>query len=285
MMGRAIESGTLQNYLNSMLYDDGYGRSLGTYHIRYFWIFSDIHYERVEHLTGKDDAVTVICWDGKTLVADRMNVGRYNTTTSVTKIRKIGDDLFGISGNTTLAMQMFDWFERGEVAAEIPKDQLDPDKYVTVMRIKRDGSIVLYESSSIPIPIHERVHAIGAGADFARGAMAAGADALRAVEITIELGVLSGNGTDTLTFDEKPDVKCLASWKPDVRNGFHTLNVPRATVIKLFRSEHGLDLGCGLNVTTYIRRWFYEQMEALGWTVRNVGSNYILTYTPVNKET
>ena len=55
-------------------------------------------------------------------------------------------------------------------------------------------------------------------------------------------------------------------------------------MIKLFRSEHGLDLGYGLNVTPRIRKWFYEQMEALGWTVRNVGSSFILTYIPVNKE-
>lgn len=73
-----------------------------------------------------------------------------------------------------------DWLEAGGDPAAWQGDKPD----MRAMLIKPNGELFLYEDGLFPSgPIQSAEHAIGSGADVARGAMAMGADAERAVRI------------------------------------------------------------------------------------------------------
>lgn len=58
----------------------------------------------------------------------------------------------------------------------------------------QDGSVLWYGPKGYPMPIKERFFGIGSGADFALGALFAGADIRAAVKIACKLDANSGLG-------------------------------------------------------------------------------------------
>jgi 20S proteasome alpha/beta subunit len=145
--------------------------------------------------------MTIIVWDGKTLAADKQatNAGLKR---KVTKIFRIHGDLVGFSGDFDYAQAMRKWLEDGAKLDDFPKHQANNDDWVGVLVIKSDGRIYKYERSAVPIDFTEGgVICLGSGRDFAYGAMAMGADAVRAVEITCQYESGCGMGIDALTLE------------------------------------------------------------------------------------
>ncbi len=145
--------------------------------------------------------MTTIAFDGKTMAADKQSVGggrKYQRLTS--KIRR-GlyhgmPALFSGAGTIVYVDAMIDWFIAG-MPDDKPEMPEGPDSFTVL--VATEVGLYEYIDSLRPIALGPTKWAIGSGAEYALGAMAAGASAKRAVEIACTLDVNSGMGVDTLT--------------------------------------------------------------------------------------
>jgi 20S proteasome alpha/beta subunit len=144
-------------------------------------------------------AMTVIVWDGKTLAADKRGTYGY-VGLKTTKIKKHNNYLLGSCGNSNYGRALVDWFISGGDTEEFP-EAIDSDNGGSLMVITPDRKILYYDRYPYPLVIEGPFHAIGSGSELATGALAMGADAIRAVEIACIYDTGSGNGIDTLEHD------------------------------------------------------------------------------------
>ena len=144
--------------------------------------------------------MTVIAWDGKTLVADKKAV-RGDLMYRTTKIKKArSGELMGVCGAFNMGLQLFDWYDSGANKDKFPS--CSGDDWARLVVIGTDLIIKTYEGKPFPIIVEEPFHAWGSGCSFALAAMKMGADAVRAVEIASELSPECGLGIDTLVLDD-----------------------------------------------------------------------------------
>lgn len=142
--------------------------------------------------------MTVVCWDGTTLAADRRaTMGGH--TFPITKIFRIRDVLVGFSGAADRIGSFRRWVEFGCDDRSYPPNP-ENDCVVMVM-LHRDGRIERYEDQPFPIVVEDTVHATGSGRDYARAAMHLGCDAQKAVEVACLFDENCGNGIDVLRFE------------------------------------------------------------------------------------
>lgn len=142
--------------------------------------------------------MTVIVWDGKTLAADK-RANSSGLIFKVTKIKRIKDKLVGGAGDLSSIRAMMDWYENGADPKNLPDCQKDKDRWTALLIISGEGKIYRIEQDGYPFEVEEETYAIGCGRDIAVGAMAMGADAVRAVEIASRYDAGCGNGVDTLS--------------------------------------------------------------------------------------
>lgn len=144
--------------------------------------------------------MTVIVWDGQILAADRQSSNN-GQKRSVTKIRKIGDSLYGISGSFDRGMAVFRWIEDGKKPEEWPEFQRKEEDYVYLVEITANKEILKYEREPWPMLIEEPCYAQGCGRDYAMGAIYMGANAVEAVKAACEFDMSCGMGIDVLALD------------------------------------------------------------------------------------
>lgn len=144
--------------------------------------------------------MTVVCWDGKTLAADRRSV-LGSTIYPVTKIWRIRGCLVGGAGDFERINEMAAWFAAGENPEKLPPFQRDNNDFASLLVIQPGGVIMRYDRGPIPFKIESRHYSIGSGREYAATAMHLGKTAKEAVEITSELDMTCGNGVDTLEFE------------------------------------------------------------------------------------
>lgn len=145
--------------------------------------------------------MTIIVWDGKTLAADKQATNS-GLKRKVTKIYKVRGNLIGFSGELDFAFAMKKWFEDGADVEKFPKHQEDDNKWVGMLVITPDKRVLKYERSPVPMEFTEcDAMCIGSGRDYAFGALAMGANAVRAVEVACEYENSCGMGIDVLTFE------------------------------------------------------------------------------------
>lgn len=142
--------------------------------------------------------MTVIAWDGKTLAADKQ-VEWQGLPRTVTKIFRVGNVLVGVSGDGAQGMDMIEWLRNGQKAEDFPAAQRDEKQWATVVVVREDGAVWVYERTPTPMRLEDKCYATGHGRDFAMAAMYLGKSAREAVEITCVLDVHCGMGIDTLT--------------------------------------------------------------------------------------
>ncbi len=141
--------------------------------------------------------MTVIAWDGKSLAADRQATSG-DCRREVTKIRRLKNgDLASFSGSEAGAREMMTWYESGADPAKYPPMQATSD-WVRLILVTKKG-VFMYEERPVQMPLKEKFFAWGSGRDFALGAMAAGATAKQAVQITCRYSVGCGMGVDVAT--------------------------------------------------------------------------------------
>lgn len=142
--------------------------------------------------------MTVICWDGKTLAADkRMSFGTSFVT--VTKIHRIDGKLVGFSGDSAQGRSCIQWVRDGMKREEYPSLQKSTPGSLLV--IQPDGAIHYFGNTPDPMVIEEICFAIGCGSEYADAALYLGKTAREAVEVAIALDSGCGNGIDTLELE------------------------------------------------------------------------------------
>lgn len=140
--------------------------------------------------------MTICCWDGQTLAADKMgDAGGLKRTT--TKIFRFDGGLFASAGSGSHAAHMFAWVASGANPNDVPAFQLT-DEYQSVMVVRNDRTVWIYGQSAYPFQMEDPFHAIGSGRDFAMAAMFMGSGARTAVEIASRFDTGCGMGIDTL---------------------------------------------------------------------------------------
>lgn len=142
--------------------------------------------------------MSVIAWDGKTLVADKR--ASYGTTIlTTTKIFRVNDCLIGYTGGACMGEQMVDWFKRGMLPEDFPAQQRDKDDWATFVIIWPSGATAKIERTPYPATYEDKFFAAGSGGDFALAAMHLGKTAREAVELACLLDSGCGNGITELT--------------------------------------------------------------------------------------
>lgn len=135
--------------------------------------------------------MTTVAWDGTTLAGDRQ-ASYGNTPVQCTKVIKTDTGLLvGASGDLDNTLRFYQWVRDG-------RPNTKPELYdaFSGVVIELDNSITYYSHRLIPNNIALSCWALGSGADYALGAMAAGAKAKKAVKIACDLDVNSGLGID-----------------------------------------------------------------------------------------
>lgn len=146
--------------------------------------------------------MTVIAWDGKTLAADRKSIS-CGVGREVTKIWKVRGHLIGGAGGLAQCIAVRDWWTDWNADPKLwPMElQADKDDWCEFVIICPDGTAHRYQKHPIKLPIFEPLYATGCGEDFAMGAMAAGANAIKAVQIASDYREGCGMGVDWLRLD------------------------------------------------------------------------------------
>lgn len=140
--------------------------------------------------------MTTIAWDGRTLAADSVVTGNGMRLGSMTKAYRIGRLLVGLAGTVGIAQAFLHWLADG--AEGDPPSMKAEDGDAEVIIVLPDGRIATFDKYGRDQMQAER-YAIGSGGRFAIAAMAAGADAKRAVEIASSLDCFSGGPITVLS--------------------------------------------------------------------------------------
>ena len=122
------------------------------------------------------------------MIAD-LQATRGNTKgKTIPKIMKVDGALLGMAGNLDAILAVRQWFENGR-QGDFPKDD-----NINGIIVNKEG-IWEFFGNGIPYKYPGKYIAIGSGADFAMGAMEAGADMVTALKIAMKLDTHSGFGT------------------------------------------------------------------------------------------
>lgn len=141
--------------------------------------------------------MTVIAFDGKNLVADRLMIQGGGIVRSITKIIRAPDgSLLGITGGLDIALEMREWYLAGAVPDKFPPKARDDT--ATLIVIKPNAEIWTWASGPIGARIESEKAAFGSGRDFAEAAMYLGQFAIDAVMLACKFQSDCGNGIDVL---------------------------------------------------------------------------------------
>lgn len=139
--------------------------------------------------------MTCVVFDGKTIAADgKACDGNTVVKLNVKKLVVINGLCIGYCGAARSCKMFMDWW------ADRTKPYPEVDSF-DAMVVDASGKVVSY-SGGHPVELDEVVpFCLGSGRDIARGALAAGADSRRAVEIACELDVDCGGEIQVVTLD------------------------------------------------------------------------------------
>jgi hypothetical protein len=143
--------------------------------------------------------MTIIVWDGKTLVADKRAVNNGLKTGTVTKIHRFDGGICGFSGDLDIGMAMVEWLRAGAVPADYPKKQ--ETNACNFMVVMKNGEVFRYETVPVPLRLENQHQAMGSGRDYALAALYLGHGARKAADVACALDSSCGNGIDTLTLE------------------------------------------------------------------------------------
>lgn len=140
--------------------------------------------------------MTIIAWDGRYVAADTQGARECRRVAGAfRKIRVIDGRVYGYTGVSSLAGPMMEWASAlGADPNRLPNVG-DPEEDPQVIRF--DAAMALMYCRRVPYPSrYNPPEAWGAGVDFAAGVMAAGLDAVAAVQLTILHHVWAGGMVD-----------------------------------------------------------------------------------------
>lgn len=144
--------------------------------------------------------MTILAFDGKTFVADGLSVnGDLVVDNKFKKLYLVDGACIGIAGSAYCGLAFVKWWKDGHDPKNYPAMREDSGCLV----VYQDGTAEEYTGRTpVPIPAPSPPIAFGTGDMIALGAMAAGADARRAVEIACQLCTTCGGEIQVVTLDE-----------------------------------------------------------------------------------
>jgi hypothetical protein len=141
--------------------------------------------------------MSIICWDGTTLAADKMASLEDGTFFTTSKIFRRSDGvIYGVTG--TCCEAIADWFENGEGVARFNELGLSGHNF-SLLYIGHNRKPYLMEAVPYPVEIEDRCFAIGGAAQAGQVLMECGMSAEQAVEKVCQSNIYCGCGIDTLT--------------------------------------------------------------------------------------
>ena len=140
--------------------------------------------------------MTVVVWDGKIIAADKQ-ASQGDLKSLTTKIRRSGGgDILAWTGACENGMALADWYERGADSKEWPVFQKDAESWCRLI-VASGGKVFTYEQLPVKQFVEEPFAAWGSGRDYALGALAMGANAVKAVKVASEFSTSCGLGVDS----------------------------------------------------------------------------------------
>lgn len=147
--------------------------------------------------------MSVVVWDGKILAADTRSVA-CGLMGRISKIRLHSGEICAWTGQADHGEALFAWYVRGAKQEDYPAFQSTPD-WTRFIVVSGQTHCKVYEQT--PFPISEYAPcAWGSGRDFALGALAMGADAIKSVEIACQFSVGCGLPVESFNISGIDDV-------------------------------------------------------------------------------
>ncbi|KKC27327.1 hypothetical protein [Sphingomonas sp. SRS2] len=131
--------------------------------------------------------MTTIATDGATLAGDGllcMGEGKVRISLNYTKVHRAGESVFGFAGDPSACERFRAWMNGN-------RDEAFRTSANFAAIILENGAVFVVEGDGYFSAV-EAPFAIGSGASFAMGAMAAGADAETAVKIASRFDTITG---------------------------------------------------------------------------------------------
>jgi ATP-dependent protease HslVU (ClpYQ) peptidase subunit len=113
----------------------------------------------------------------RVMVADSHVSG--GTSFKTTKIHRVGDKLVGFSGTLSHCLKFLEWLKHGTPLNLV----YDKEEHTFCALVMDGGFLYYYDNELIATAVDDQIYAIGSGAEYALGAIDAGATPKRAVEI------------------------------------------------------------------------------------------------------
>ena len=137
--------------------------------------------------------MTTIAYRAGVLAADRQMCGWQN----IDKITRLKDGrcMSGAGRMDDLA-EVAAWIVAGMKPADKPEIEADDSEFILVY--PNGDAFWLSTPFLRPVKIHDEFYALGSGAQYALGAMAAGASAKRAIEIACKFDPSTGKGVNAV---------------------------------------------------------------------------------------
>ena len=149
--------------------------------------------------------MTVVVWDGSTLATDKMaNDGSLKWESP--KAWYVDNKIVSGVGLLQHIVLLREWVRKGAVVEDYPRHILNQHHTHQLVVVDSEG-LWVYEGVPVPVQHGHTPIAFGHGRDFALGAMAMGANAEKAVEITNKYSLQCGNGVYTYTLQGGKDDK------------------------------------------------------------------------------
>lgn len=146
--------------------------------------------------------MTIIAYKNNLIASDSLISEESTRFGSMVKITRGPDGtIAGACGGASSLALFLRWIHVGRRGA---KPNLGDDKDFCGITINPEGLVLFYEAGMNPYALTNDFYAIGSGATTAMGAMAAGADAIRAVRIACRFNVLCSEPIYVLRLDGEP---------------------------------------------------------------------------------
>lgn len=143
--------------------------------------------------------MTTIAYRSGVLAFDSQVTSSSTVYGTVIKGKKTKRFLLAAAGSCEDCDAWLDWMTDTGGDLKAKKDYgLDKDCEMEGIAVDRKGNVSFYESKCYPFTVDGRYHALGSGSAFAMGAMAFGATAKQAVQVSTQLDPYTGGTIRTL---------------------------------------------------------------------------------------
>lgn len=125
--------------------------------------------------------MTTVTANHECMAADEMICGD-GPICHTSKLRRVGNSVFGYAGDAFMALTWFEWFTSPRRSPQTLHKLLgDEDRAAVAILELNPSGLVLWNGWGVPMPIRDRFYSIGAGAGMAIQAMEMGASPVDAV--------------------------------------------------------------------------------------------------------